>query len=266
MDPLGERLILTIKPKSDQELNIFQFLVSDQKGINDLIASITTPKDFEKKKKKISGAKDITMVEIDLDYCHFLIKEASQKNHASGTKIPEHFFLWKKFFASDKTPLNRTAIYTLLNPEEIKSKELLLKRSEDLVDKYHFAYWLLEWKLLIECYKELYEIENSLIVLTDHQKKSRTAEITQKTARLFFDDKNRILFKRRLEEIAYILFKTDRKEDAQSAIAAALAFEPGGVVSENHPFALKTVEKNFAFLKEQSQKEKRSDTGRIILP
>ncbi len=266
MDPLGERLILAIKPKSDQELNIFQFLVSDQKGINDLIASITTPKDFDNYLEKISGAKDITMVEIDLDYCHFLIKEASQKNHASGTKIPEHFFLWKKFFTSDKTLLNRAAIHTLLNAEEIKAKELLLKRSEDLVDKYHFAYWLLEWKLLIECYKELYEIENSLIVLTDHQKKSRTAEITQKTARLFFDDKNRILFKRRLEEIAYILFKTDRKEDAQSALAAALAFEPGGVASENHPFALKTVEKNFAFLKEQSQKEQRSDTGRIILP
>ena len=266
MDPLGERLILAIKPKSDQELNIFQFLVSDQKGINDLIVSTTTPKDFDNYLEKISRAKDITMVEIDLDYCHFLIKEASQKNHASGTKIPEHFFLWKKFFGPNETPLDKAAIYTLLNTGEIKSKELILKRSEDLVDKYQFAYWLLEWKLLIDCYKELYEIENSLIVLTDLQKKSRTAEITKKTAQLFFDEKNRNLFKRRLEEIAYILFKTDRKEDAQSALSAALAFESGGVASENHPFALKTVEKNFAFLKEQSQKEKRSDTGRIVLP
>ena len=54
MDPLGERLILAIKPKSDQELNIFQFLVNDQKGINDLIASITTPRDFENYLEKIS--------------------------------------------------------------------------------------------------------------------------------------------------------------------------------------------------------------------
>jgi hypothetical protein len=266
MDPLGERLILAIKPKSEQELNIFQFLVSDQKGINDLIASITTPKEFDNYLEKISRAKDITMVKIDLDYCHFLIKEASQKNHASGTKIPEHFFLWKKFFGSEEKPLDKAAICTLLDTDEIKSKEILLKKSEDLVDKYQFSYWLLEWKLLIDCYKELYEIENSMIVLTDNQKKSRTAEITKKTAQLFFDDTNRILFKRRLEEVAYILFKTDRKEDAQSAFAAALAFEPGGVPSSDHPFALKTVEKNFAFLKEQSQKEKRSDTGRIILP
>jgi hypothetical protein len=266
MDPLGERLILAIKPKSDQELNIFQFLVSDQKGINDLIASVTTPKEFASYLEKISVAKDITMVEIDLDYCHFLIKEASNKNHASGTNLPEHFFLWKKYFGSNGTQLDKAAIYTLLNTEEIKSQALLLQRSEDLVGKYPFAYWLLEWKLLIDCYKELYEMENSPIVLTDPQKESRTAEITKKTARLFFDDNNRMLFKRRLEEIAYILFKTDREEDAQSALAAALAFEPGGVASEDHPFALKTVEKNFAFLKEQSQKEKRSDTGRIILP
>ena len=266
MDPLGERLILAIKPKSDQELNIFQFLVSDQKGINDLIASITTPKDFENYLEKISHAKDITMVEIDIDYCHFLIKEASQKNHASGTNLPEHFFLWKKYFGSNDTPLDKAAIYTLVNTEEIRTQEPLLQRSEDLVGKYQFAYWLLEWKLLIDCYKELYELENSLIVLTDHQKATSTTEITKKTARLFFDDKNRMLFKRRLEEIAYILFKTNREEDAHSALAAALAFEPGGVASDNHPFALKTVEKNFAFLKEQSQKEKRSDTGRIVLP
>ena len=266
MDPLGERLILAIKPKSDQELNIFQFLVSDQKGINDLIASVTTPKDFESYLAKISVAKDITMVEIDLDYCHFLIKEASNKNHASGTNLPQHFFLWKKYFGANGTQLDKAAIYTLINTEEVKSQELFLKRSEDLIGKYPFAYWLLEWKLLIDCYKELYEIENSLIVLTDPQKESRTAEIIKKTARLFFNDNNRMLFKRRLEEIAYILFKTDREEDAQSALAAALAFEPGGVASEDHPFALKTVEKNFAFLKEQSQKEKRSDTGRIILP
>ena len=106
-------------------------------------------------------------------------------------------------------PLDKAAIYTLLNTEEIKSQTLLLQRSEDLVGKYPFAYWLLEWKLLIDCYKELYEMENSPIVLTDSQKESRTAEITKKTARLFFDDNNRMLFKRRLEEIAYILFKTD---------------------------------------------------------
>ena len=60
MDPLGERLILAVKPKNDQELTIFQFLVSDQKGINDLIASVATHKDFENYLRKVKNTKEVT--------------------------------------------------------------------------------------------------------------------------------------------------------------------------------------------------------------
>ena len=266
MDPLGERLILAVKPKDDQELTILQFLVSDQKGINDLIASVTTPKDFEQYLTKMSTTKDITMVEVALDYCHLLIKESSQRNHISGTKIPANYFLWKKFFGSYDTVLEKPAIYTLLPADAIKSEAPLLKRSEELIAKYTFTFWLLEWKLLVNAYQEIHELEKSPLVLSEPQKESRTHEIVQKTAQAFFDDKNRLLFQRRLEESAYILWKTDKQDDAKSAFAAALAFAPEGVPSENHPFALKTVEKNLAFLKEQSQKEKRSESGQIILP
>ena len=49
-------------------------------------------------------------------------------------------------------------------------------------------------------------------------------------------------------------------------LAAALAFTPEGEPSSKHPFALKTVKENFNFLKEQAQKEKRSESGRIVLP
>ena len=266
MDPLGERLILAVKPKDDQELTILQFLVSDQKGINDLIASVTTPKDFEQYLTKMSTTKDITMVEVDLAYCHLLIKESSQRNHISGTKIPPNYFLWKKFFGSYDTALEKPAMYTLLAADAIKSEAPLLKQSEKLIEKYTFTFWLLEWKLLVNAYQEINELEKSLLVLSQQQKESRTHEIVQKTAQAFFDDKNRLLFQRRLEESAYILWKTDKQDDAKSAFAAALAFAPEGVPSANHPFALKTVEKNLAFLKEQSEKEKRSESGQIILP
>lgn len=266
IDPLGERLILAIKPKNDQELTILQFLVSDQKGIHDLIASVTTPADFEQYLTKMSTTKDITMVKLDLDYCHLLIKESSRKNHLSGTAIPPGYFLWKKFFSSYDTSLEKPPIYALVNTGAVPSDPSLLRRSEELTEKYSFTFWMIEWKLLINAYREIHDLENSLLVLTKEQKASRIRDIVQKTARLFFDDTNRLLFQRRLEESAYILWKTDKHEDAKSAFAAALAFAPGGLPSDRHPFALKTVEVNLAFLKEQSQKEKRSESGQVILP
>jgi tetratricopeptide (TPR) repeat protein len=206
------------------------------------------------------------MVEIDLAYCHFLIKESSRKNNASGTRIPESFFLWKKMFGRPEREMERAAIYTLLAADEIRSQEFLLNQSPSLIEKYDSAFWLLEWKLLVDCYKEVYEVENSLLVLSEPQKKARINEIVEKTARLFFDDGNRLLFQRRLEEIAFIFWESGQKEDAKAAFAAALAFAPDGTPADKHPFALQTVIKNFSFLKEQSQKEKRSESGRIVLP
>ena len=266
MDPLGERLILAVKPKSDQELTIFQFLISDQKGINNLIASVAAYKDFDNYLIKVKNTKEVIMVEIDLAYCHLLIKESSQRNHVSGTTIPGNYFLWKKFFGEYDTHLDKAMIYNLLNAEEIGSQKFLLQQSEDLIKKYEFTFWLLEWKLLVDCYKEIHEVENSLLVLTEQQKDSKINETVQKTARLFFDDKNRFLFQRRLEETAYILWETGKVEDSKSAFAAALAFALGNTPIEDHPFALKTVEENFRFLKKQSQKEKRSESGRIVIP
>ena len=154
----------------------------------------------------------------------------------------------------------------MLNSDEIISHEFLLQQSEELIDKYKFTFWLLEWKLLVDCQKEIHEIENSLLVLSEYQKDERINETVKNTSRLFFDDKNRSSFQRRLEDTAYILWKAGKTEDSKSAFAAALAFTPGGTPSEDHPFALKTVKQNFKFLKEQTQKEKRSDSGRIVLP
>ncbi|GEM_PF-2069165 len=266
MDPLGERLIVAAKPKTEQDLLILQFLLSDQKGINDLIASTAAQKDFTAYLNKLKTTREISMVEIDLDYCHFLITESSRKNHASGTRIPENFFLWKKMFGRPERELERAAIYTLLSADEIRSQDFLLNQSPSLIEKHESAFWLLEWQLLLDCYKEVYEVENSLLVLSDAQKKVRENEIVQKTARLFFNDANRRLFQRRLEEIAFIFWESGQKDDAKVAFAAAMAFSPDGVPSDKHPFALQTVIKNFSFLKEQSQKEKRSESGRIILP
>ena len=266
IDPLGERLIIAVKPTSDQEVTIFQFLVSDQKGINDLIVSLSTPKEWKNHLTKLQSTKGLTLVEIDLPYCIFLIKESTQKNHESGTRIPESYFLWKKFSNEIGDSLESAMIYRILNAEEIRSQESLLGKSPGLLKERELTLWLLEWRFLLDSYRELYDAEHSTLVLAEYQKEQRVSEIVNKTTRQFFDDKNRLVFQRRLEETAYILWKKGNVEDAKAALAAALAFAPQGVPSEKHPFALKTVEENFKFLKEQAQKEKRSDSGRIILP
>jgi len=174
--------------------------------------------------------------------------------------------LWKKFSNEIGDSLESAMIYRILNAEEIRSQESLLGKSPGLLKERELTLWLLEWRFLLDSYRELYDAEHSTLVLAEYQKEQRVSEIVNKTTRQFFDDKNRLVFQRRLEETAYILWKKGNVEDAKAALAAALAFAPQGVPSEKHPFALKTVEENFKFLKEQAQKEKRSDSGRIILP
>ena len=76
----------------------------------------------------------------------------------------------KKFFGSYDTALEKPAIYTLVPAGAIKSEAPLLQRSEKLIEKHTFTFWLLDWKLLVTAYQEIHELENSLLVLSEPQK------------------------------------------------------------------------------------------------
>jgi hypothetical protein len=68
-------------------------------------------------------------------------------------------------------------------------------------------------------------------------------------------------YRRRLEEMAYLLWHTQRPEDAKRALAAALALDRDGVDPAEHPF-LRAL---FARSVEMAEALEQEDPGRVTV-
>ena len=112
---------------------------------------------------------------------------------------------------------------------------------------------------------QLHETEDSPIIMPSQQKEERLDKIHKEMAGKFIDEEKRRLYKRRLEEMAYFLLKTNREDDAQSALAAALAFGPEGVPSDKHPFALRLIKEGLSVYYSEKKEEKKK-SNLIVTP
>jgi hypothetical protein len=90
------------------------------------------------------------------------------------------------------------------------------------------------------------QIKNTPLVLSPVQIEERVREQYRETAQAYFSGKTRALFKRRLEEVAYLYHQQGQDEEARLALCAALSLAsdtPAG----NNPFCLSLVREGFKF-------------------
>ncbi|GFP24197.1 hypothetical protein HKBW3S09_01663, partial [Candidatus Hakubella thermalkaliphila] len=123
-----------------------------------------------------------------------------------------------------------------LQQEEVRFKAALLLEFVDFLSLPEFSSWFFELDSVATYALELLEARQSKIILSDWARREREARIIGKAVEGLFSGDYPFLFKRRLEEMAYILWKTDRREEAKKALAAALALgEDGDQSLREHP-------------------------------
>ncbi|MCX5909470.1 MAG: hypothetical protein NTY64_20445, partial [Deltaproteobacteria bacterium] len=117
--------------------------------------------------------------------------------------------------------------------------------------------------------KYLLLLENasqSKLVLSEYQKKNRVMEIYQQAVRELFDPPQRLLFRRRLEENAYILWKKEQAQEARVCLASALRLEEAGGILAVPSFLVELVKRSVYFLLEDEKEKKKEGTDLIIRP
>jgi hypothetical protein len=147
-----------------------------------------------------------------------------------------------------------------LNEEDWKGRSDLLDRSPFLFQLPHFQDWLLEEEEGKKYMGLLKEASESPLVLSPFQKEARFIDIYRQAVSELFDPGRKSLYRRRLEEMAYFLWKTGKESDAQMTLTAALAMESEGGVFSTHPFLLELVKRSLtAALEEEARKAKKED-------
>ena len=256
IDSLGERFLLLALPHPGRGLAVIQAGVSDTQGLANFVGDEMTRKGFRVFLQELKEKFPFPLIEMEPSYVGFLITQAYQLTlEKKGTPSQDYLHL-KTEIDNIKKEYEKPFIYSYLQADETTEDDRLLRRAGDLLKADVFADWEIE-KNQIQPYADaVWEAEESKLVLNPVQKEARFQEIYQKALSDLFSGERRVLYERRLEEMADFLFKLGRQEEARVSLAVARDLKKPMNPFQPNPFLLQMVTTSiFKLLRDAYEKQ-----------
>lgn len=266
IDYLGDRLVWLTQPRVTKGLYFFQVLINDTEGIKDFQGTEITKKMYRDYLTRFRKENLMPIVEAEPSYCQFLIEEGYTTAIQRGHPVPTGYLEWKDIVGKLSSEVQRPLIYSYYEEEAIKADESLLTRSGILFELPEFSNWAIEPDEMERYTEKIQEASKSKLVLTPIQKQERIYQIFNDAAEELFNEERRLLYSRRLEEIAYIIYKLGKEEEAKTCLAAALALRSEGIPSSRHPFPLELVKRSLSSAIWEEEQKARENLSFIVKP
>ncbi len=258
IDTLGRRILMLVEPMGNRGVNLMYGVSSDTEGLISFVGLEFTRKQFRTFFEDIKLKDKLILIEIEPSYVGHLFFKAYGLNLEKGKEIPQDYLLFKSVIEKVRKDYEKTLIYSYLREEEIEGDGYLLRRGGELLELDLFNGWLIDEKEIRPYGDMIWEAESSRIVLTKIQKEARFQDIYRKALYEIFTDERRLLYQQRLEEMAYILLRLGRDEQARISFAQALDLRRPVNIFQPNPFLLKLVIKSIRYAMEDAYKEKES--------
>lgn len=256
IDSLGERFLLLVLPHPGRGLAVIQTGVSDTQGLVNFVGDEMTRKGFKAFLPELKEKFPFPLIEMEPSYIGFLITQAYQLTLKKKGTPPQDYLHFKTEIDSIKKDYEKPFIYSYLRADEMAEDDRLLRRAGDLLKADVFADWEIERDQIQPYADAVWEAEESKLILNPVQKEARFQEIYQKALSELFSEERRILYERRLEEMADFLFKLGRQEEARISLSAAMALKKPMNPFQPNPFLLQLVITSiFKFLRDAYEKK-----------
>jgi hypothetical protein len=265
IDSTGSRILVIARPVPMKGLLVVVFgIISDMEGIQQLDVRQFNKKEFKELIQTYLSSADFSVIEAPGSYCLQLLKESAALSKALPQGYHEVVDEFRDVTWDGPYPL----IYQYIKEDEVKDRPHLLKGSVNLHTVMPFSTWYLGEQEVDKYASRITEARDSKIVLRDDQKGARVNAIYREALEELFPEDRRLLWKRRLEEMAYVMLKTGKEEEARAALSAAVDLENPFSPIEPNPFIWILVLKSIQALiqTDQEEKAKEKKTSLIVAP
>jgi len=211
-------------------------LLQDTRGVIACQALPVSKKDLTQLVEDIRADTRLTHVELLASYAQQLVEDNYQLNLATGTPVPQEFLGLRDIIGMPDRRWEQPPIYQVLQADEVRAQVTLLSLSERLFEIREFEGWHLPAELLQPYRDDIRRVGESPIIVSQVLQQERMEAIQKKAIRELLPVEARVRYRRRLEEMAYLLWHTRRPDEAKRALAAALALQPEGADPADHPF------------------------------
>ena len=266
IDFLGQRLLLLVSPRVGRGWAVMQGVISDSQGLVDFSGEEMNRKEFTGFFEKLQEKILFPIVEMEPSYVAFLYAQAYRLTLEKRMTPPQGYLLLKSEIEGIKKECEKPLIYLFLQADKIAGDDWILGRAENLLKNDLFSGWRIEEDQIRPYADAVWEAEESKIVLNQAQKEVRFQEIYLRALSALFSEERRFLYRRRLEEMAYVLFKLGRDEEAKISLAVAINLEKPLNLIQPDPFLFQLVVKSIFALLAQAYEKKTKEPSLIVKP
>lgn len=259
IDGAGDRLVLMIRTKTGGGYSIAYLILNYGLGIRQAIGLRASKRELP---ELLARTQERTpLIDLDPAYCQYQVALVHQMNLESSTPVPEEFFLLRDIIGESPTTFDRAWIYTELSAAELEAAKAYTSHAGDLLNMEEFAGWMLPAAIIQKYGDALQDLEQSQIVVSPAMQRERQNEIYEQAMDEVLRERSRRIMRLRLEEMAYYLYRTERRQEALWAVAAAQSLlEENPQRLRYNPFAGALLERTLESAKRHSPR------GRIITP
>jgi hypothetical protein len=265
-DSSGQRFLVLVIPHSGRGWTVMEGVISDSLGLVNFSGEEMTRKGVRIFVEEIQKRSPFPLVEMEASYVGFLFAQAYRSTLERKEAVPQDYLRLKGEIEDVKKEYERPLIYSYLPSDGVAGENRWLGREGDLLKSDLFSGWRIEEELIRRYADEIQEAEESKIVLHATQKEARVQGIYEKALSELFSGERRFLYKRRLEEMAYVLFKLGKEEEARVSLAVALRLEKPLNLIQPNPFLVQLIIKSIMALLAEAKEKKAKEPSLIVKP
>jgi len=266
IDFLGYRVLWLILPHPGRGLGVMHGVISDREGIVDFSQEEMARKEFRTFFKEVKEKNPFPIVEMEPSYVGYLFAQAYQLNLEKKRASSQTYLQAKSEIETVKKGYAKPLIYAYLQTDDLAGDDRLLRKGAELLKADVLSSWRVEEDQIRPYAEEVREAEESKIVLHPGQKELRFQGIYQKALTELFSGERRFLYQRRLEEMAYVLLKLGREEEAKISLSVAMDLEKPLNPIQPNPFLFQLVMKSIFSLLTEANERKAKEVSLIVKP
>jgi len=261
-DSRGDRLFWIVKPRSSGGVFHFSTVVNEPAGLKEAVLAEASRKNLRALQSELQARHGLRMVEVDWRYVDAIASEGYERARATGhvhDSVAHYAQLRLQIFPFAAKPAEGR-----LHPVS-GDTAADLAASASLLDEPELGHWSLLETDLAPYLARYREMRDSPIVLDRSQQMVRLDDIVQSALAETFAGERAASWERRLDEAAYFLAKTGRREAAGRAGAAATAVAER---KSGKGIALfeELVRRSFGmFFEQEAQREQEEKAGSVLV-
>jgi hypothetical protein len=245
IDGRGDRLVWIVRAQPSGGLLVMTAILNEPAGLRDVTLAELSRKALRRMHDDLRARHHVQMATADGAYCDALLAEGYERARAAGVAEAVGQYPTLRARLTSQAPASLVPpLIARVAPETVDDAAAAAHGAR-LLDEIEFITWTLERPVLEPYLAEIAAARESPLVLSRPQQEERVQAQLAQARRELFGGAHAPVYRRRLEEMAYVLHASGRRELAGVAAATATALARG---DDATPFFIELLRRSVAAL------------------